>query len=844
MRICLRLILTPLLALAAQGFAAVPVVDTARFHQQVRPVLQSHCVECHGPKIQKGKFRVDMLNPDLFTGNDGDRWQDLLDQLNSGDMPPKEAKQKLDRAQREAITGWLQDEIKRAAEFRSGSDGRSTIRRLTRYELNYTLQDLLKVALDHTKNLPDDRAGSDGLRNNASLLGMTPIQFEQISEAAENAVRKALVAPEKPRVLKYHVEPEKGEFQTRDRSSPGRAAGNGFVIEPGQDYVARFPDRPREGKFQIRALVGASTDAGGEAPRLQVWLGFRATGTSYVRKMLTEVSVTASIEHPEVMTFEGLIEEFPMPFEGESPSGDAGKTNHGLMVWVVATDGRGTGNDATKANRKKNGKKNDAKAGKDNPELEPVAGARTPQILLDWVEFEGPYFRSWPPESRVACVGTDALAGQPEDRARAALQSFAARAWRRPVSVAEVEPFVAAFKHQYAAKPNFDAAIAGALALVISSPDFLYLVEPAGEQPRSLHANELASRLSYFLWASLPDDALRQVAESGRLLDKAVLLEQVRRMLADPKTHRLASHFTEQWLGVDQIRSVAVNPEYYPQFHEETKESLEREPAEFFWYVLGHQRSAMDFLDSTYVVVDDTLARHYGLKGVVGQEFRPVKISLEDHRGGVLGMGGFMLAQSDGSRSHAIFRGKWVLTNVLNTPPPPPPPNVPQLDQASPDFAKLPLKQQLAIHRQNQACASCHDKLDPYGLALENFDAIGHWRTAESRLVSAGEVSGKGKKKIAVPAKFESVAVDATALLPDGTPLKGFEDVKAYLLRTKQEVFAEGLARKLLAYSLGRSLIWSDQPEVARLKQSFAASGYKLDVLITEIILSKPFQTK
>lgn len=542
--------------------------------------------------------------------------------------------------------------------------------------------------------------------------------------------------------------------------------------------------------------------------------------------MLAQKAVTAPLDRPEVMVFEGSIENFPAGF-AETGSGSNKKlVDRGLMVWLIATEDK-TGSPPL-VKKGKGGESNDS-----------AAATEGRQIFLDWFEFEGPCFDSWPPASRVACVGNDAK-GEPADRARSALLSFASHAWRRPVPPAEIEPLVAAFNHDFAKNHDFDTAMRQALSLIIACPDFLYLVEPAGDQPRNLNAYELAARLSYFLWASLPDDALRQAADTGRLLDKTVLTGQVRRMLADPKAHRLATHFTGQWLGVDQIGAVAVNPEYYPKFQSVTQQSMEREAGEFFWYVLSQQRSALEFLDSDYVVVDDVLARHYGLKGVTGSEFRPVKITRDDHRGGVLGMGGFMLAQSNGAQSHPVFRGKWVLSNILNTPPSPPPPNVPQLNQADANFAKLPIKEQLAFHRQNEACASCHDKLDPYGLTLENFDAIGHWRQSEMRIVSSvGESKVKPKK-----AKMESVPVDASANFPDGTPVNGFAELKAYLLRTKQDVFAEGLVRKLLAYALGRSLAWTDQAEVARLKGSFASSGYRLDALITEIVLSTPFRTK
>lgn len=813
--------------LAARGAAATPVADLDRFNRQVRPLLERHCVECHGAEKEKGKLRVDTLNPDLFTGADGERWQDVLDQINSGDMPPKDAKQKITRAQREVITGWLQSEMKLAGEVRSGVDGRAAIRRLTKYEFNYSLQDLLKVDLDFAKNLPEDRAGADGLRNNASLLGMTAAQFEVVTESAETALRKAMVAPEKPRIFKYHVEPEKGDHRVKKKTSPGQTVGGGVRLFPGRDYVMSFEDRPLEGRFQIRVRAGALPDAHGVAPVLQVWLGYQATGTAFAKEMLAEKAVTAPLERPEVIVFEGSIENFPIAFteKGENAR-KKNKIKQGLMVWLVAAG------DAALPPPPDKGKK--AKKGKGNaPAPSSTAAASGQQILLDWFEFEGPCFESWPPASRVACVGKDTK-GAPADRARAALLSFAARAWRRPVLPAETESLVAAFSREFAKGHDFDVAMRHALSLIIASPDFLYLVEPAGDQPRALNTYELAARLSYFLWCSGPDNALWQAAYGGKLSDKAVLAEQVRRMLADPKAHRLATQFTGQWLGVDQMDAVAVNPEYYPTFHHLTQESLKRESGEFFWHVLSQKRSALEFLDSDYVVVDDVLARHYGLKGVSGSDFRPVKITPENHRGGVLGMGGFMLAQSDGAQSNPIFRGKWLLANLLNTPPPPPPPNVPQLDQADANFAKLPLKAQLEFHRKVDACASCHDKLDPYGLALENFDAVGQWRQREWRIVSHN----------AGAPKSESVSLDASAKFPDGTPVNGFAELKAYLLRTKRDAFAEGLVRKLLAFALGRSLAWTDQAEVARLKTSFASSGYKLDALITEVVLSAPFRTK
>ncbi|MEK6234657.1 MAG: DUF1592 domain-containing protein [Planctomycetales bacterium] len=390
---------------------------------------------------------------------------------------------------------------------------------------------------------------------------------------------------------------------------------------------------------------------------------------------------------------------------------------------------------------------------------------------------------------------------------------------------------------------------------MIASPEFLYLVEPTTETDdanRELSAHELAARLSYFLWSSLPDAELRSLADSGELLKPAVLQRQTQRMLADPKARRFAKHFCEQWLGLGQMDRVAVNPEYYPRFEDATRLALRQEPIEFFWHVLSENRGALDFLRADYAVLNETLSKHYGVEGVQGSSWRSVSVSPEQHRGGAITMGGFLLANSNGADSHPIFRGKWLLEKLLNDPPPPPPPNVPDLDQADPNFAKLPLKEQLAFHRENAACASCHDKLDPWGLALENFDAVGQWRESTT---SADPIASKpqdapvesNKKR---PKKQRrntrtvraAPSIDAAVALPGGVEVNGADDLRTYLLEHKHQKFSEGLVRKLLSYALGRSLEWTDRPEVDRLVKHFSDSNYQLSSLVAAIAASESFQ--
>ncbi len=308
-------------------------------------------------------------------------------------------------------------------------------------------------------------------------------------------------------------------------------------------------------------------------------------------------------------------------------------------------------------------------------------------------------------------------------------------------------------------------------------------------------------------------------------------------MLADPKARRFATHFAEQWLGVGQIDGVDVNPEFFPRFQLATKEAMREEPVKFFWHVLSTGQSALDFLSSDYVVVNQTLAKHYGIGEVHGSEFRAVPVPPGSHRGGLVTMAGFMLANSDGAISHPIFRGKWLLNHILDDPPPPPPPGVPELDLADPDFAKLSPREQLAFHREKAACAQCHDQLDPWGLALENFDAIGQWRELSDEGHASGAVEQVSKRE-------EPSPLNISITLPDGSVVANTDELRQHLREQQRDAFAEGLTRKLLAYSLGRSLEWSDKVEVDRITDQFAKSDYRLKSLITAITTSETFRIR
>ncbi len=618
-------------------------------------------------------------------------------------------------------------------------------------------------------------------------------------------------------------------------SGPGVKVPEGVKLPPGA-FDQFFFETPRTGRYRISFVAGGESDIEGNPPRIQVWFGFQSTMSLLVREMIAEVTIDAPLDKPKEYVVYGFLEDCPLPRDADAASAEVNKakkaTGKKPMVYLMHAY------DVEQTKSQANAKAGAAKKAPMKPDVTPE---HKHTILLQSFDFQAPYFDSWPPKSRTAVLGASADVANPAARARETLTEFTSRAWRRPVTSQDIDPLVKLFETLYKDGRDYDTAMRETLATTLLSPKFLYIVEPIGDARRNLTAHELASRLSYFLWCSLPDAELRKLADSGELLKDAVLAGQVRRMLADPKARRFVKNFTEQWLEADQIDRVAVNPEYYPNFKDELKKSLRKEPTELFWHILTNQRNAMEFLSSDYVLVNQALAAHYGLKGVIGSEFRPVKVRPVDHRGGLLTMGCFMLANSNGAESHPIMRGKWLLKDLMNEPPPMPPPGVPELSQIE-GFAKMSLKRQLEIHRANAACALCHDKLDPWGLALENLDAIGQWRTAAKK-IEEEPVAAKAKGKEKSPASTTS-PIDAAVKLPDGTTVKGVDELKEYCVRVKGADFARSLTRKLFAYGLGRSLEWTDRAEVDKLTKSFADSDFKLQTLITDIVLSQSFRTR
>ena len=772
------------------------------FEVKVRPVLVKYCLGCHGQEKPRAEFRIGKLNPDLVNGPDAERWHEVLNVLNSGEMPPKSRPRPTDK-ERDIVTGWLTVQLKRAHEAKRSTGGRVVMRRLTKYEYNYTLQDLLGVGCNHVQNMPSDRISEDGFKNNGSLLSMSPAQFEMYLTAAERALGKAIVDGSRPKLHKTHLELEKATKGGKKKNKAAvTATPTGVILKPGGNFSVSISKRPREGVFRLQFRVGGQA-VDGRYPQMRVELGYQASGTVFPKKILAEIEVKASQEKPEVVEFTGYMEDFPQLSFGLKDSPRYQKAG-ALRIWVS----------------------NVAARGKDRT---------LPALFVDSLDFAGPILSSWPPESHKKWLNAADKNVKEDDYARDVLQRFMKQAYRRPVSEAEVSPAFRMYKLSRSKSAPLEESIRSGMSLVLVSPKFLYLAEPgsADKKPRKLTGYELASRLSYFLWSSMPDEELFHLAENKTLLEPEVIRKQVRRMLQDAKSRRFVKHFTNQWLELDGLEQVSVN--------EDLRNDMRRESESFVAEVLYKDLNSLAFLKSDFAMLNSRLAGHYGIKNVYGVTLRPVAIKPEDHRGGILTQASVIACNSEGDQSHPIKRGVWLLERMLNDPPPPPPPNVPQLDQINPKFAKLPLKRQLEVHREHASCASCHAKIDPWGLAFENYNGYGQWRTALSERNTNTKRKKKNNKQ---QKKVSTQAVSAETVLPDGHKISGMEALQTYLLAKKKAQFAEALTRRVLSYSLGRSLEWTDRKAVTALVDDFRTHDYRLSRLIEEIALSEPFQTK
>ncbi len=769
--------------------------------------FQKYCVSCHGdgPEV-KGEFDLrPLLASESLTPHLG-KWHDVMDTLDFREMPPAQPAHlpKPTSAEYEATVAWLESAMSQA----EGAPRRYT-RRLNRAQYNHTVRDLLGIDVNPADAFPQD-LGEEGFDTVARVQSMSPYLWERYAEAARQLVSLA-AAPEEA------VEPFTTRYFPLDRD---QRDGKSKIASAEIDLQPLLGKKKRESGQNPLGLMNLDHKSGSPGSKGGVRPGKGAHGYEVVLKHEGNASRRGEIKFKNLLPYGRYQLKFKAYAElGRDRDGQplepfdaclAGVYVNGVLAQEFSvpitetpqnfelafnTDFAST-TVRIAANSQVNGSQRKA----------------VPSLVLCEAEIEGPLFDSWPPAPHRALFGSD-LDAPPSEW----LPPFLSRAFRRPATVEEVARYTGVYQSELdaGATPREAALIAAQAVLV--SPSFLYLVEeerPGGQ----LNDFEFASRLSYFLWASMPDEELFRLAAEGRLRQPDLLRAQVARMLDDPKAEALTKEFAGQWLALRRISEIVPDPDLFKTFDEELRKAMRGESEAFFREVLTRNLPIRTFLASDFTFANQRLARHYDLPPLEGGEMRRVALSPDDLRGGLVTQSGILSVFSQQTRSSPVMRGVFVLEKLFNRPPPNPPANVPPLEEPEPgeEISAGNLREQMERHAADPACAGCHTKIDPWGLALEEFNAIGAFRTVDPG--------------------------DVTTELYDGTSMVGVRGLKAELLRRETD-FARGLTEKLLTYGLGRTLTPSDRQAVDAILAQSAQADHGLKALILSVIESPVFQT-
>jgi hypothetical protein len=782
---------------AAAAPAATPSPEPPDFETVVKPFLSMNCYLCHNDRLKNADVNLQAYETPASIVADPQTWEKAVMKMRTGQMPPPPMAHP-DEATVAAITGWIEGELERADRRAPPDPGRVTARRLNRTEYDNTVRDLLGVTLRPAEDFPQDDSGY-GFDNVADVLSLSPVLMEKYVAAAERIARAALFGlGDRPPTL-VRLQPAGAKIEPSltplfDYDATGLSLPNALHV------IHRFP---AEGEYLFRVVLGGARPAGSEP--LQV--GLSLDGGAMTVAALDPEGAASFFEDRQ--DFSGKTREFRV----HVPAGEH---------WVAATivrlyEGLPASFGGPNPSKRPAPSPRPLKPGE---EPAPANGPRVRhlEIVGPYEPVKGPSHASL--ESVYVCGHLHG--GHGPSCLRRIVTSLAQRAYRRPVSPAEIAPLVRLASAARAQGDSFEDALSLSIQAILVSPDFLFRIErdpPAAETARPIGPHELASRLSYFLWASMPDAELRRCADLGTLRQPAVLAAQVRRMLKDEKVRSLVQAFGGQWLQFRALESVSPDRERFPDFDNGLRLSMQRETELFLGTIVREDRSVLDLIDGHYTFLNERLARHYGIAGVTGPEFRRVDLPLAGRRSGVLTQGSVLTVSSYATRTSPVLRGKWILENVLAAPPPDPPAGTPRLDESKISESGS-LRQQMEAHRRNATCAACHSKMDPLGFGLENYDGVGAWRSADGKY-----------------------PIDASGTLPDGRSFHGPDDMKQ-ILKGDREAFALCITEKMLTYALGRGLERPDKRAVQAIAHRLADREYRFSALVEEIVKSLPFQMR
>lgn len=847
-----------------RSIAAPPKVESESngVPEHVQEYFQQFCHRCHGETEQKAERRLDQFPADQRLDQEAvGLLEEALDAMNRGEMPPrKKGVPQPTRQKSRAVTQWMTDYLRAVT---NGQKSPSTVlRRLNRYEYVRTMRDLLGVDInvfDPTDDFPPD-AKRHGFDNNGEALTLSDYQLQRYVEVAESYLEQAInfdrLRPKTSQwsysgkdfngVLSYQRAPVTWRLIIPSGSQADRMGqgdyleiGHGQPSERHPNFVQDFVRRggvPADGWYQISIKAAAANrlDHGYQHVEFDRYLQTRLKLALWIAPEARLLEKNASDQRrlaqvwdlpdgePEVFRTRVWLRKGAIPFvswaNGVSSKGNirrVAEKHHPQVIRATQTqlDAAQLGDPEFKSLVAK------LAQNKDNPLLSEVYHG--PRVRIWKMDISGPVHDQWPPANH------QMLFGKQMDAAQVDLDDlvlrFASRAFRRPVQPNEVEHYVRFMRDGIKAGQTHEQAIKLGLTAILTSPRFLYLDEGNEEADSDLESHELATRLSYFLWSSMPDEALTAKADTGGLKGKQ-LLTSAQRMLADPKANAFVEHFTDHWLRIDKLGSMPPDPKAFETYYKDRLEIFfKQETRLFFADLLRENGAILNLLDSDYSFLNGELAQHYGVEGVVGEEFRKVAFQPQHHRGGLLGQGSVLTLTANGIETSPVVRGVWVMENILGTPPSPPPPDVEPLE---PDTrGAVTVREQLKKHRSVAACADCHSRIDPAGFALEFYDPIGGYRSHyRSRAGRNPPVDGSGE-------------------LVSGESFQNERDFKQLLLARKDR-FTEALTAKLLAYAIGRELTFQDQAEVKQIAAECAKQGYGLRDLVLGVVNSRIFQQR
>lgn len=756
-------------AKSSQKKSAADALDSAvdsvplTYEKDIKPLLQTYCFDCHGKRRPRAGLNLTKYENEQAILEGRKLWERVANMIRTGEMPPKKQDNQPTDEDRELLYHWITREINRIDCTGDKDPGRVTIRRLNRFEYNNTIRDLVGVGFQPAADFPTDDVGY-GFDNIGDVLSLPPILFEKYFSAAEKITDAAIVASSL-----------KGEIRSYSDSKfigDGQDFGDGARMLSSSGKIGIEFEVPQTGKYVAR-FRAFETHAGDEYARMGVILD---------GKQIQSFEVRGTVEYPRSISIQVELTAGQHKLEGS------------FLNDYYKPD------DPDPKNRDRN-------------------------MGIAAIEIQGPLTET--PQSEITATHRKIFIRTPkadmsdaEECARAIIGTFARRAFRRPIEREELDRLIDLGRDVMLDGESFERAIEVTIQAILVSPHFLFKVETDAEpdNPKAIHPIndfELATRLSYFLWSSMPDDELFRLASQNGLRSNNALRRQVERMLKDPKADAFIESFSGQWLSTRNLKQMTPDPKLFPSFNEELRESMRKETELFFGEIVRSNHSLLDLLDANFTFVDGRLAQHYQIPNITGDRFQ--RVTLDNRRGGILTHASILTLTSNPTRTSPVKRGKWVLENILGAPPPPPPPGVEELKTDEKSVLSGTLRQRMEQHRANPSCASCHQTMDPLGFGFENFDGIGAWREKDGN--------------------FE---IDPTGTLPTGESFTSPQELKT-ILKSRKDEFCRCVTEKLLTYALGRGLEYFDKCVLDSISEAVAKDQYRMMTLIQEIVHSEPF---